>query len=75
MNYLHDVAFRNPDFTQEDLVELVRSAEKSAIESKVSKDLGNRIKKSDSVSSKPQAKQTQTETSPQEDAILEDIWG
>jgi hypothetical protein len=75
MNYLHDVAFRNPDFTQEDLVELVRSAEKSAIESKVSKDLGNRIKKSDSVSSTPQAKQTQTETSPQEDAILEDIWG
>ena len=75
MNYLHDVAFRNPDFTQEDLVELVRSAEKSAIESKVSKDLGNRIKKSDTSLSKPKQKQPKTEITPQEDAILEDIWG
>jgi len=75
MDYLHDVAYRNPDFDQNDLVELVKSAEKSAIESKVSKDLGNRIKKSDSSQSKPKQQQTQTELSPQEDAILEDIWG
>ena len=75
MEYLHDVAYRNPDFDQNDLVELVRSAEKAAIESKVSKDLGNRIKKSGSSQSRPKQQQTQTELSPQEDALLEDIWG
>lgn len=77
MNYLHDVAYRNPDFTQEDLIELVRSAEKSAIESKVSNELGNRLKKNDSTQSKAQQKQKpkQTEYTPQEEEILDDLWG
>jgi len=75
-NYLQDVAFRNPDFTQDDLVELVKSAEKSALASKVGNELGNRIKKNDSAQSKPnKVKQPKTETTSQEDAILEDIWG
>ena len=71
---LQTIAYNNPDFTNEDLVELVNTAKKHAISSKVSEGLGKRVEKHNQ---KPKQKQTQTkqQTTPEEDSYLEDIFG
>ena len=71
---LQRIAYENPDFTQEDLVELVNTAQKSAITSKVSNGLGKRVEKHNQ---KPKQKQQETkqQTTPEEDSYLEDIFG
>jgi hypothetical protein len=70
---LQDIAYRNPDFTQEDLVELVNSARQNAVESKVSKGLGKRVEKH---AQRPKAKkETKQQSTPEEDDFLEDIFG
>lgn len=74
VNELQRIAYENPDFTQEDLVELVNTAQRSAVTSKVSEGLGKRVEKHNQ---KPKQKQTQTQqqTTPEEDSLLEDIFG
>jgi len=74
MSYLQDVAYRNPDFDNNDLVELVNAAKKSAVESKVSTSLGKRVAKNGTKQSKPKEQQ-QNELSQEESNILDDIWG
>jgi len=74
MEYLQDVAYRNPDFDNNDLVELVNAAKKSAVESKVSTSLGKRVAKNGTKQSKPKEQQ-QNELSQEESNILDDIWG
>ena len=73
MSYLQDVAYRNPDFDNNDLVELVQAAQKSAVESKVSTSLGKRVAKNGTKQKAPEVKQQQT-VSQEESAILDDIW-
>jgi len=74
MEYLQDVAYRNPDFDNNDLVELVNAAKKSAVENKVSTSLGKRVAKNGTKQSKPKEQQQQS-ISPEESAVLDDIWG
>ena len=74
LSYLQDVAYRNPDFDNDDLVELVNLARNSAVENKVSTSLGNRVAKNGSKRSAPEAKQ-ENELSQEESAVLDDIWG
>lgn len=74
LGYLQDTAYRNPDFTQDDLVELVKVARKQAVESKVSESLGKRVQKHGN-QKKPKGEPSNNHTTPEEDALLEDIWG
>jgi hypothetical protein len=75
LSALHEVAFNNPDFTQEDLVDLVKSARSQAVETKVSKDLGNRVEKHGSSASRNKSEQKQENITPSEAAVLDDLWG
>jgi hypothetical protein len=69
---LQDIAYRNPDFTQEDLVELVNSARQNAVESKVSKGLGERVEKHGQ-KAKPK-QETKQQSSPEETSYLDDLF-
>lgn len=73
LHELTEISKRNPDFDNDDLVELIKTAKKSAVESKASEGIAKRKQKSKGSSSNP--KQTNTNnTTPQEDAYLAEIF-
>jgi hypothetical protein len=71
---LQDLAYQNPDFTQEDLVEIVKGALNQAVESKVSDSLGKRVEKHGDVPAK-EAPKDNSNVSPQEQELFDELWG
>lgn len=74
LNHLHEVAYNNPDFDNDDLVELVNAAKKNAVEEKAKTSLAKRVEKHGSSPARAK-EETKTELSPEESDLLEDIWG
>lgn len=72
LTHLQEVAYRNPDFDENDLVDLVNSAKQNAVKEKTTASLGNRVNKH---GAKPKAKvDNKQQLSPEEDSYLNDIW-
>ena len=70
---LQDIAYRNPDFTQDDLVELIQTARKNAVESKVSKGMSERVQKHGS-QAQPKKETKQQQIKPEESSYLDDLF-